>query len=46
MDKDKFLAQSKLFGYHENSLEIFAKAIDLIENDLKEKKKNFRRYFF
>ncbi|MBT5342315.1 bifunctional (p)ppGpp synthetase/guanosine-3',5'-bis(diphosphate) 3'-pyrophosphohydrolase [Candidatus Woesearchaeota archaeon] len=46
MDKDKFLAQSKLFGYRENSLDIFAKAIDLIEDELKDKKRISGDTFF
>ncbi len=39
MDKDKFLAQCKLFGYKDDSLKRFEEAIDLIENELKEKKR-------
>ena len=46
MDQDKFLAQSKLFGYRENSLDIFAKAIDLIEDELKDKKRISGDTFF
>ena len=46
MDKDKFLAQSKLFGYRENFLQNFSDAIDLIEKELKEKKRISGDTFF
>ena len=46
MDKDKFLAQSKLFGYRENFLQNFSNAIDLIEKELKEKKRISGDTFF
>ena len=39
MDKDKFLAQCKLFGYKDDSLKRFEEAIDLIEKELREKKR-------